>query len=118
MPKILLVDDERTTTDLLRILLEMDNFEVVVVARGADVIPMAERVAPDIVLMDFHLTDIHGVEILKQIRVHPTLAHLPVVIGSGMNVEQEVMRAGANHFLIKPYEPSDLAPLFYRLIGS
>ena len=117
MSKLLLVDDDRTTTDLLKMLLEMDGFEVSVAGRGADVIPMAERVQPDLILMDYHLSDTNGVDVLRDIRKHPTLSTLPVVIGSGMNVEPEVMAAGATIFLIKPYEPSDLAPLFTRLIG-
>lgn len=117
MSKLLLVDDDRTTTDLLKILLEMDGFTVTVVLRGSEAVAMAEKVRPDLILMDYHLPDLYGVEVLKHIRRHPTLHAVPVVIGSGMNVGPEVMAAGATRFLIKPYEPAALAPLFQSLIG-
>jgi DNA-binding response OmpR family regulator len=113
----MLVDDDRTTTSLLQTLLELDGFDVVSVARGADVIPTAEKAQPHAILMDYHLTDTNGVEVLKKIRVHATLSHLPVVIASGMNVHDEAMGAGATQFLIKPFEPADLTPLFNKLIG-
>jgi len=117
MSKLMLVDDDPTTTDLLKLLMELDGFDVHVVNRGGDVIAAAEAFQPEIILMDYHLTDMHGVDVLRDLRVHPTLSQLPVVIGSGMNVEDEVMAAGATMFLVKPYEPSDLSPLFKRLIG-
>jgi CheY-like chemotaxis protein len=117
MSKLMLVDDDPTTTDLLKLLMELDGFEVKVVNNGGGVIAAAESFLPDIILMDYHLNDMHGVDVLRNIRAHPTLHQLPVVIGSGMNVEDEVMAAGATMFLVKPYEPSDLSPLFKRLIG-
>lgn len=117
MAKLLLVDDDRTTTDLLKMLLEMDGFDVAISLRGADAVAIAEKFQPDLVLMDYHLPDIYGVEVLKEMRHHPQLSNIPIVIGSGMNVEPEVMAAGATRFLIKPYDPAALAPLFQMLIG-
>jgi len=117
MPRILLVDDDQTTTELLKMLFELDGFDVLTAARGTDVIGIVETQSADIVLMDYHLADVQGVEVLRQIRRHPRLHALPVVIGSGMNVESEVIQAGATRFLIKPYDPSALSPLLIALIG-
>lgn len=115
MAKVMIVDDDLTTVSLLETLLELDGFEVKSVNRGADVIVNAEVFQPDIFLMDYHLADTEGVEILKQIRAHATLSSTPVVIASGMDVEDEVMDAGANAFLVKPFEPADLPILFNDL---
>lgn len=114
----MIVDDDRTTVMLLQTLLELDGFEVQVVARGTDVVPAVESDPPDVILMDYNLSDIEGVRILEQLRAHERFATLPVVIASGMNVEDEVMAAGANQFLTKPFEPSDLPVLFNRLISG
>ncbi|MGB1288343.1 MAG: response regulator [Aggregatilineales bacterium] len=118
MAKIMIVDDDRTTTSLLEMLLELDGYEVIVVSMGANVIPTAEKDTPDLFLMDYHLTDMHGVDILRDLRVHATLKDIPVIIASGMNVEDEVMAAGANEFLIKPFEPGDLPIMFEKLING
>jgi len=116
--KVMIVDDDQTTTSLLETLLELDGFEVVSVSRGGDVISRAEEFHPDIFLMDYHLTDTEGVVVLREIRKHDTLQSIPVIIASGMNVEDEVMAAGANVFLVKPFEPGDLPRLFNELING
>jgi DNA-binding response OmpR family regulator len=114
----MIVDDDATTTSLLQTLLELDGYEVIVVALGNDVIPKAESDPPDLILMDYHLNDIHGVEILKAIRAHAQFANLPVIMASGMDKSDEVLAAGANHFLTKPFEPADLPILFEKYIQS
>jgi len=114
----MIVDDDQTTVSLLETLLELDGFEVMTVGRGADVIGKAETFQPDVVLMDYHLADTEGVVVLRDIRSHSTLNSTPVVIASGMNVEDEVMAAGANKFLVKPFEPGDLPIIFNSLING
>jgi DNA-binding response OmpR family regulator len=116
--KVMIVDDDQTTTSLLETLLELDGFEVMSVSRGGDVISRAEQFHPDIFLMDYHLADTEGVVILREIRKHHGLNGIPVIIASGMNVEDEVINAGANMFLGKPFEPADLPKLFNDLING
>jgi CheY-like chemotaxis protein len=116
--KVMIVDDDQTTTSLLETLLELDGFDVTSVSRGSDVITRAEQFHPDIFLMDYHLTDTEGVVILRQLRKHEVLQNIPVIIASGMDVEDEVIEAGANIFLVKPFEPADLPRLFNELING
>lgn len=117
MPKVMIVDDDRTTVKLLQTLLELDGFEVSIAGRGGEVMDLANQVQPDIFLMDYHLTDIDGVEILRELRASDTFANTPIVMTSGLDVKEEVIEAGANEFLVKPFEPEDLPGLFNRLIG-
>lgn len=114
----MIVDDDSTTVALLETLLELDGFDVLVVSRGAEVIGRLEVDNPDLLLMDYHLSDISGVEILKRLREHAELRSMPVVMASGMDVRDEVLEAGANEFLIKPFEPSELPVLFNKLISN
>jgi DNA-binding response OmpR family regulator len=116
--KIMIVDDDRTTTSLMQMLLELDGFEVTVVSRGVDVIPTAEKVMPALILTDYHLTDMHGDEIVRSIRAHATLGNIPIVVASGMDVSEEVLAAGANEFIVKPFEPDALPGLFNKLAGK
>ncbi len=117
MAKVMIVDDDRTTVKLLQTLLELDGYDVVVANRGGDVMGIAEQSNPDIFLMDYHLNDMHGVEVLRHLRVHPTFATTPVIMTSGLDVSDEVMAAGASAFLVKPFEPENLPILFGRLLG-
>jgi DNA-binding response OmpR family regulator len=115
MAKVMLVDDDRTTVTLLKTLLELDGFEVKAVARGGDVLPSLESFQPDIILMDHHLDDMEGTEVIQQIRKAGLT--LPIVMASGMDVSKEALAAGADKFLIKPFEPDQLPIIFRELIG-
>lgn len=114
----MVVDDDRNTVKLLQTLLELDGFDVSISPRGADVIPNAEKVHPDIFLMDYHLADMDGVDVIRELRKHPDFAKTPIVMTSGLDVSDEAMAAGANKFIVKPFEPGDLPILFNSLIAQ
>ena len=116
MTKVMIVDDDRTTVKLLQTLLELDGYEVAVAGRGADVMPLAEQFLPDIFLMDYHLSDMDGVDVVRALRASERFASTPIIVTSGLDVGDEVIEAGANHFVVKPFEPDELPALFNSLI--
>jgi DNA-binding response OmpR family regulator len=116
LAKIMIVDDDRTTVKLLQTLLELDGFVIQVVGRGADVIPQAQSFQPDLLLMDYHLSDTDGVDVIRDLRATEQFATTPIIMTSGLDVEDEALSAGANRFLLKPFEPDDLPSLFNSLI--
>lgn len=114
----MIVDDDRTTVKLLQTLLELDGFDVSVAGRGHDVVPLAENERPDIFLIDFHLSDIDGVYVIRDLRALPLFASTPIVMTSGLDVKDEAMAAGATTFVLKPFEPNDLSMLFNTLLAG
>lgn len=117
MPKIMIVDDDRTTTNLLQMLLEMDGFEVSVAGRGLEAFALARQVRPDIFMIDWHLVDMDGLDLVAQLRTSAEFGHTPIVVASGMNMENEALRAGADLFMLKPLEPGKLAGVLNGLLG-
>ncbi|MEP7287702.1 MAG: response regulator [Chloroflexota bacterium] len=117
MPKVMIVDDDRTTVTLLKTLLELDGFDVVIVPRGSMVLEKAHQESPDVFLLDYHLTDMDGTQVTQILRADTQFKHTPIVMASGLNVEDEAKKAGANVFLVKPFEPGNLAKIFQKLIG-
>jgi DNA-binding response OmpR family regulator len=113
----LIVDDDRTTVNLLRTLLEMDGFDVVTAANGQVALDTADETPPDVFLVDYHLADMDGIELVGHIRSDSRFAQTPIVMASGLDKEDEALDAGADAFLIKPFEPDDLADLFFNLLG-
>jgi CheY-like chemotaxis protein len=110
MTRVLLVDNDPTTVNLLKILLELDGYNVSLCSVVEQVLPEVARQAPDIVLMDVFLTRADdGLDLLRRIRADPATRDLPVVMTSGMELSEECARAGANGFLLKPYTPEQLA---------
>ncbi|MFN8530622.1 MAG: response regulator [Anaerolineae bacterium] len=118
MTKVMIVDDDHTTVKLLTTLCELDGFDVSTARRGMDVLPLVAKHNPDVILMDYHLTDMDGVEVLHKLRANAEYAKIPVVMASGLDVEEEAKAAGATVFLVKPFEPSDLINLFHSLSGG
>lgn len=117
MPKVMIVDDDRTTATLLHTLLSLDGFDVVLVPRGEEALQEANRQRPDVFLIDYHLADMPGTQLVTTLRASTVFAHTPIVMVSGLNVEAEAKTAGANLFLVKPFEPGALAAIFNRLLG-
>ncbi len=115
--KVMIVDDDRTMNSLLKTLLELDGYAVVLAPRGELVLSTALAERPDAVLMDVYIADANGMELLRQIRAHPQLQGLPVIMCSGMDMEFECKAAGADAFIHKPYPPDDLSTTLKRVIA-
>lgn len=118
LSKIMIVDDDRTTVRLLQTLLELDGFEITVTMRGQDVVKLAGETHPDLFFMDYNLSDMNGGDVARALRADPHFAETPIVMTSGMDVEQKALAAGATIFLVKPFEPDELPGLFNRLINA
>ena len=114
----MIVDNERATASLIQTLLELDGFEVSIVARGMQVVERAQQAHPDVFLLDFKLDDIEGTEVARRLRAMPEFARTPIVMSSGLNVADEAYAAGVSLFLIKPFEPSELSGILNRLIAT
>lgn len=108
MPKVMIVDDDRTMVSLLKILLEMDGFEVVNVTHGRDFLPNVREEKPDIVLLDVFLANMDGKELVAEVRKSQDFSDLKVVMTSGMDLAEQCAKAGADAFLLKPYTPEQL----------
>jgi two-component system, chemotaxis family, chemotaxis protein CheY len=114
----MIVDDDRTTVTLLQALLELDGFKVAVSPRGSMVLDKSRQESPDVFLIDYHLADMEGTTVVTNLRADPQFATTPIVMTSGLNVEDEAKKVGANLFLIKPFEPDKLATIFKGLMTS
>lgn len=115
---LLLVDDDRTLTGLIATLLEFDGFSVKTLASGNAVLPELALNRPDAVMMDVYLADTSGLDVVRGIRQTEGLADLPVILVSGMDVEDQAKTAGASAFLIKPFAPDQLATFIQTVIAT
>jgi DNA-binding response OmpR family regulator len=109
--KILIVDDDRATSTLLRTLFEIEGFVGVVCPKPEDVLNTMRREKPDVVLMDVHLAEVDSIHILREMRVDAELQTVPVVMTSGMDVREKCEANGASAFMQKPFKPSELVAL-------
>jgi len=108
MAKVLLAEDDHTMISLLKTLLKMEGFDVVALSSDDNVPAVILREKPDVLFMDVHLGQQSGMEIMESIRKNPETSSLRVVMTSGLNLKEECLHCGADHFLLKPFMPDDL----------
>jgi len=111
MTKVMLAEDDLTMVSLLKTLLKMDGFDVIALDADEDVPAALEREHPDVLLLDVHLSNQNGLEILDVIRGSEDGTKSKVVMISGSNLREECMKHGADGFLLKPFMPEDLIKL-------
>ena len=108
MIKVMLVEDDPTMISLLNTLLEIEGFEVAQVTDFSNVIQEIPKNAPDVILLDVHLKDVNGLDILADIRKDANLDDVRIIMSSGMDFKTESLSKGANDFVLKPYMPDEL----------
>ncbi len=108
MAKIMLAEDDVTMLSLLKTLLRLEGFETVTLREHENVVDSIYREHPDAILLDVHLTQGNGVDLLREIRSDFQLHNVLVIMQSGMNLMDECKAAGADFFLLKPYMPDAL----------
>lgn len=119
MAKVLVVDDDTSTTALLRLLLEMEGFDVETSPNLEQALAAAgEEIATFII--DCNLANgENGVDLLRAIRRGETDAsvNVPAILVSGdPRLEPNAIEAGASVFLVKPYAPSRLTEMVHHLV--
>ena len=119
MPKVYVVDDDQALTSLLKTLLELEpeEFEVKIIPLGEDALHTGQNSPPDIFIIDYHLKDMIGLDLVQLLREQAHLDGVPIIVASGLDVESEAYQAGADLFLPKPFEPGSLAGIIMELIG-
>ena len=114
MEKIMVAEDDQTMVTLLTTLLKMDGFEVAALDADEDIPAAVERECPDILLLDVHLSNQNGFEVLDALHDRNIACNMRVVMISGLNVKEECLRHGADDFLLKPFMPDDLIKILRK----
>jgi two-component system, chemotaxis family, chemotaxis protein CheY len=113
----MIVDDDRTTVTLLRTLLELDGFEVLQAGDAETAYQKAEETPPDAFLVDYHLAEMDGTDFVRQLRETGRFSKTPIIMTSGLDRTKEAHEAGANEFLVKPFDPGDLVDLLRKILA-
>jgi CheY-like chemotaxis protein len=109
--KVMLIEDDATMRSVLRTLLEIEGYEVTVVPefrQETEVIENILKAIPDFLLLDVHLRNLSGIEIMQKLHNEPLMQRTRVIMTSGMDMKDQCLRAGASYFLMKPYMPDEL----------
>jgi two-component system phosphate regulon response regulator PhoB len=110
-PLVLIVEDEAPLVTLLRYNLEKEGFEVCSAGDGEEALVQVAERKPDILLLDWTLPHVSGIEVCRQIRRAPQTRNLPVVMLTARGEEGERVRGlatGADDYIVKPFSVPEL----------
>lgn len=112
-----MVDDSEVIRQLIRVNLELEGFEVVTAADGAECLEVVRRVAPDVVTLDVVMPRLDGLRTAARLRAARETAHLPIAIVSACTPAdlERGESVGVDGYLAKPFDPAELIALVLRL---
>lgn len=109
--KVLVIDDEKHIVELLKFNLETMDYDVYSSYDGFDGFIKAKEINPDLILLDWMLPNISGIDLLKKIRSDKDLKNIPVIMLTAKNVESDKidgLNAGADDYITKPFSIKEL----------
>lgn len=110
-PNVLIVEDEPPLVELLSYNLEKAGFQIHIARDGEEALLAVEERKPDIILLDWMLPYVSGIEICRRIRRNPETRDVPIIILTARGEEDDRIRgleAGADDYVVKPFSPSEL----------
>lgn len=110
-PLILVVEDEVSLTTLLRYNLESDGYRVIEASDGEEAMMMVDEQSPDLIVLDWMLPQVSGIELCRRLRGKPETRNVPVIMLTARGEEADRIRGldmGADDYITKPFSMSEL----------
>ena len=110
-PYVLIAEDESAVSELLKYNLEKADYEVGAAMDGDEALMMLEERQPDLLLLDWMLPKVAGIEICRQVRAKPETKNLPIIMLTARTEEPDRIRGldtGADDYITKPFSTTEL----------
>jgi len=111
MPKILIVDDDITITELMKVLVTMEGHQPTTVNDSTKAIEVASSVNPDLITLDLMMPGLTGFELCELLHNDPKFEKIPIVIVSAKDdpeSKEKALKAGATEYITKPFASDEL----------
>lgn len=119
MKKILIADDEENLRILVRTTLEDPDYQIIEAADGDEALRLIRQERPDVILLDWMMPGMTGIEVLQAVKADAALASIPVIMltAKAQAVDRERgLQMGALDYLFKPFSPLELLNIVERLL--
>ncbi len=118
-PRVLVVEDESDLVTLLRYNLEKEGFEVTATGDGEEALLLVDERAPDIILLDWMVPMVSGIEVCRRLRRNPATRDVPIIMLTARGEEGDRVRglnAGADDYIIKPFSPGEVIARIHAVL--
>lgn len=111
LPTVLVVEDEEAIVTMLKYNLEQEGFNVLSTMDGEEALMLINEKRPDVIVLDWMLPSMSGVEVCRQLRRNNDTKNIPVIMLSARGEEEDKVRGldcGADDYMTKPFSPTEL----------
>ncbi|MFM2409427.1 MAG: hypothetical protein RL481_255 [Pseudomonadota bacterium] len=118
-PKLLIVEDDAALSELLVWQFENAGYRVEHTADGEEALLLATESAPDIVILDWMIEQVPGIEVCRRLRRVPETAQIPIIMLTARSAEEDRVRGletGADDYVTKPFSPRELVARVQALL--
>lgn len=118
---ILLVEDNKDIAIFIRSIFPNNKYNIVYCSNGEDAYKLVESTVPDIIITDIIMPKKNGIELIKDIKTSSLLNHIPIIIISAKNRNEDIyegLKVGADTYLAKPFQPEELKIRVNNLLAS
>jgi two-component system phosphate regulon response regulator PhoB len=119
LPNILIVEDEADLAVMLRYNLEAEGFRVTAAATGDEAVEAIQQGVPDLILLDWMLPGLSGIELCRRWRAREETARVPIIMVTARGEEEERVRGlatGADDYVVKPFSVPELVARIQALL--
>lgn len=109
---VLIVEDDPALVELLSYNLQSEGFNTMVETEGEGAVAAIEERAPDIIVLDWMIPNLSGIDICRRVRAMPDRSDLPIIMLTARSEETDKvlgLEAGADDYMVKPFSPKELA---------
>jgi len=118
MPKkIMILEDDEATAELMKFYLEEEGFQVVVSSRGTSFIKKAAEFQPDLITLDVLLPDANGFSIFEKLQQNERTRNIPVIFVTVREEKDKGIKMGASGYIVKPFNEGELKGTIKSIIS-
>jgi DNA-binding response OmpR family regulator len=116
---ILVVEDEPGLADILAVNLSASGYQPEVVHDGLEALYALDRFTPRAVLLDLHIPQVSGFRLIHLLKQRTDMPNVPVIVITALSFQEaeEVVRAGADDFITKPFHPEEVVTRVERVLA-
>ena len=117
-PKILIVDDDRINTTLIKFFLKEKRFDVFTANDGQEGLKAVAEFKPDLIILDVQMPNMSGFEFMGEIKTFPGAEDIPVImLTSNENMQEMFYSEGVKWYFVKPVEPPKMLEKIRQVLG-
>jgi DNA-binding response OmpR family regulator len=120
MSKVVVIDDEPFILMMIEDKLRKSNIEVVALRESRNAIDVIRKEMPDLIILDWMMPEISGIELCKMLKSDPDMLHIPIFMltAKGQDADEQLgLRCGVARYVTKPFSPKVLLEMVQEVVG-